>query len=489
MKLVPGAASRRLAIVGAVILASTSFGAMAQDAASPPATGDAASYFFAPLLAKEHPRETDLDASESPLVLWEGDNNSFLKASLKAEMAYFDQSNSWFGEAQANLGANSTDWYETVITPAINGSYFFDDDKGELYGRLDMVSANTEDTDAAGSNVGRGKDASHTAVENAYLGWRSGDMWSNLGKDFLDVSFGRQQYVAGTGFLFYSQGGNGGNRGGYWMGDRKASEYAGVAKFTYKQLKTDLVYFKADDNPSSDTKVGGVTVDYSLGDFGGIGGGYYSVSSDIETRDSMDVYDIRYSVTPFRAFNVADWLKPLSFEGEFVREENGNKLEADGWYLSGAYSFDDTPWKPTLTYRYSAFDGNNPNSSKNQDFDPLFYGFYDWGYWYQGEILGEYVLSNSNLKSSMVRLSADPTDAIHINLFYYHFTLDDPEGFGVQSDDFADEWNLTVDWSAGKYLSFSLVGAYASPDDGAKQYTGGDDDWAYGMLYANFSFK
>jgi hypothetical protein len=33
------------------------------------------------------------------------------------------------------------------------------------------------------------------------------------------------------------------------------------------------------------------------------------------------------------------------------------------------------------------------------------------------------------------------------------------------------------------------VGAYASPDDGAEQYTGGDDDWAYGMLYASFSFK
>jgi hypothetical protein len=99
------------------------------------------------------------------------------------------------------------------------------------------------------------------------------------------------------------------------------------------------------------------------------------------------------------------------------------------------------------------------------------------------------VLSNSNLNSSMVRLSLDPVDSIHVNLFYYDFELDEAGAFGVQSSDFADEWNLTVDWTATDFLLFSLVGAYVTPDDGAKQYTGGDDDWSYVMLYASFSFK
>ena len=249
------------------------------------------------------------------------------------------------------------------------------------------------------------------------------------------------------------------------------------------------MYFKANDNPDSDTKVGGITLDYSLGDLGTIGGGYYSVDSDIETRDSMDVYDIRYSVTPFKAFDVADWLAPLTFEGEFVREDNGSQLKADGWYLSGGYSFDNTPWKPSITYRYASFEGDNPNSSKSENFDPLFYGFYDWGYWYQGEILGEYVLLNSNLNTSMLRVSADPTDSIHVNFFYYHNELDNSGGFGVQSDDFADEYNITIDWTLVDYLALSLVGAYVNPDDGAEEFTGGDDDWFYGMVYANFSFK
>ena len=88
----------------------------------------------------------------------------------------------------------------------------------------------------------------------------------------------------------------------------------------------------------------------------------------------------------------------------------------------------------------------------------------------------------------MVRLTLTPADSITVHLFYYNFHLDNAEGFGVQSDEFANEWDLTVDWTVNNHLSFSLVGAYADPSSGAREFTGGDDDWSYGMLYANFSF-
>jgi hypothetical protein len=459
------------------------------------ATGtDAADYFVREALVSEHPFHAAADrakhGAKSPLGIWEGARDSYLRGTLKAEGGYFDQGNAWFGNAKANIGASTGSWYEWVVHPGVEGSYFFEQN-GEVYGRFSVVNGNTEDIDAAGSNVGQGNngDASHTAVENAYLGWRSGDLFGSLGKDFLDVSFGMQQYVAGNGFLLYSQSSNGGSRGAYWSGERKAAEYAGIAKVNYGNFKGDLVYFKANDNPDSDTKVGGVTLDYALGDFGSVGGGYYSVDSDIQTRDGMDVYDVRFQTTPFKAFDTPDVLKPVRFDGEYVYEDNGNELEADGWYLAVGYDWSDVTWKPGLTYRYAAFQGDSPDSSKSQNFDPLFYGFYDWGYWFQGEILGEYVLTNSNLNSHMVRLSVDPLNSIHVNLFFYRFKLDNASGFGVQSDDFADEWNLTIDWTANDSFAMSLVGAYAKPDDGAKEFSGGDDDWSYGMLYATYSFK
>jgi hypothetical protein len=485
----------RLAVAVSLLLLGTSGTGTSLAADGVAAAGsDSASYFFKEALTSEHPFHTSADrakhAGESPLGIWEGPRNSYLRGTLKAEGGYFDQGNAWFGNDTANIGASTDSWWEWVIHPGVEGSYHFQEN-GEVYGRFSIVNGNTQDIDGAGSNVGRGDngDTSHTAVENAYLGWRSGDLFSSLGKDFLDVSFGMQQYVVGTGFLFYSQSSNGKGRGAYWSGERKAAEYAGIAKVNYGQFNGNLVYFKANDNPNTDTKVGGITLDYSLGDFGSLGGGYYSVDSDIQTRDGMDVYDVRFQTTPFQAFNTPDILNPIKIDGEYVYEDNGDELNAAAWYLSAGYGWDNVMWKPTLTYRYAAFEGNNPNSSKSQDFDPLFYGFYDWGYWYQGEILGEYVLSNSNLNSHMVRLSADPLDSIHVNLFYYKFKLDNADGFGVQSSDFADEWNLTVDWTVNDSFALSVVGAYAKPDDAAKEYTGGDDDWSYGMAYATYTFK
>lgn len=459
-----------------------------------PPEGDALDYFFNQMEGETLPARSSASdhGRESPLQLWSGDNGSFLRATLKAEMAYFAQDNSWFGEARENLGEASNSWWETAITPGLNGSYFLGNGS-EFFGVLNSVSTSTKDIDAAGSNVGYG-DTSDTWVNEAYLGWRSGTLFNELGKDFLSLSFGRQQYVAGTGFLFYSQGSNGGKRGGFWLGDRKAADLSGLVTIKYGNLQTDLVYMEADDqdsdnDPNNNTKVGGVTLDYSLGDLGGIGGGYYSVSAEAKPRDGMDILDVRFSLTPFKKFMPGSALESFTFDGEYVDEDNGDALQASAWYLSGEYSWDDASWQPSLTYRYSTFDGDNPNSEKSENFDPLFYGFYDWGYWFQGEILGEYMLSNSNLNASMIRLSADPTSSIHVNLFYYDFELDNAAGFGVQSDKFGDEWDITVDWSATDFLSFSLVGGYVTPDDGAKEYTGGNDDWAYFMLYTSFSFK
>lgn len=412
------------------------------------------------------------DAEDAnPLRFYKGPGNSFLQATIKVQGAYFGQDNSWFGESKANLGEKSGNWWESAITAGVEGSYFFSSG-GEIYGRVSGVNANTSRIDAAGSNVGL-DDVSHTAVEDAYLGWRSGDLFGTFGKDFIDMSFGRQQYVVGNGFLFYNESSNGQDRGAFWLGERRAADFAGIIRFNYKQLKADLVYLNADDNPDTNTRVGGITLDYSFGDLGGVGGGYYRISSDLDIRDSMDVFDVRFDVNPLAS------LPNLKFQGEFVHESNDNSDDGNGWYLSAGYNWDKLPWQPTLTYRYASFD---------DAYDPLFYGFYDWAYWYQGEILGEYVLSNSNLNSHMLLVNLKPIDSISVNLFYYNFRLDDANAFGVESKSFANEWDLAVDWTYNDHLTFSLVGALADPQDGAKEYTGGDDNWSYGMVYAKISF-
>jgi len=490
--------TNRLPLLLYAALLGFSSWSQAQDAGPAPAGSDSLEYFFDKYVqvsdSGPHPTRsgTGDHGSKSPLELWSGPNKSTLRMTLQAEMLYANQDASWFGEDEANLGESSSSWWETVVIPGLVGNYF--SGKGdEWYAKLTAVASSTTDIDAAGSNVGYG-DTSDVWAEDAYIGWRSGTRWSDLGKDFLNMSFGRQQYVAGNGFLFYSQSSNGGERGGYWMGSRTAADLAGVVQVNYKDLAVDLIYLEADDqdadtDPNNNTKVGGITLDYALGDFGGVGGGYYSVSSEEKPRDGMDIVDLRFSITPFKQFLPKSWAAPLVFEGEYVYQDNGDAMEAEGWYASGKYAWSDAAWSPTLTYRYSSFEGGVDADGKSKNYDPLFYGFYDWGYWYQGEVLGEYVLSNSNLNTSMVMVGLDPTDSIHVNLFYYHNELDDAAAFGVTSDEYADEYNITIDWTANDYLLFSLVGAYVDPDDAAIESTGGDDDWYYVMLYASFTFK
>jgi hypothetical protein len=419
------------------------------------------------------------EAKRSPLTLWEGENDSVLKGTLKATAAYFMQDNSWFGQSAANLGKRSGSWWEAYLHPGIEGSYGLDGGS-TLYGRVSAVVGTTfNGIDAAGSNVGL-NGVTSTRTEDAYAGWRSGKLFGDLGEDFLDISVGRQQYVVGNGFLFYSQSNNGGNRGAYWMGERQAAKFSGIVRMKTGNWKADLVYLEADDNPKTDTELGGLTLDYAFSEaIGGIGGGIYTLRSDLESRDSMNVYDLRFSLFPFEAFDAPEALKPVKLEGEYVYEENGDLVGDSGWYLSAGYQWADAPWKPTLTYRYASF---------SENYDPLFYGFNDWGYWYQGEVIGEYVLGNSNLDSHMIKLNVEPIDSVKANLFYYKFRLGDPAALGVQSASFADEWNLTVDWTATDYLTVSAVAAYVIPGDGAEEYTGGDDAWAYGMIYASVSF-
>jgi hypothetical protein len=417
------------------------------------------------------------DSDEAnPLSIYKGENGTYLKGTFMGAMAYFQEGKSWFGESKQVLGRRVNQWWEGVLRPGIEGSYF--SEAGEVYGRFDAVFANTSGTDAVNSNLSKG-DISDMRTEDAYVGWRSGDLFPSLGKDFLDISFGRQTYTAGNGFLFQNESGNYNRRGAYWIYARSAANYAGIIRVKTGGFSSDLLYLKADDSPNTDTRAGGATVDYTFEKAGNVGGGVYYLKSDLDSRDKMYVYDARLSLNPFAPFEGLSALQPFKVEAEYVYEDPSHGYSSGkGWYVSGGYQFDVT-WKPTLTYRYASFD---------KDYDPLFYGFSDWGYWYQGEITGEFVLANNNLNSHMVRLNFTPVEPISVNLFYYNFRLDDASAFGVDSKDWANEYNLIVDWSVNDHLSFSFVGAYADPDSGAKEYTGGNDGWTSGMVYGSLSF-
>lgn len=378
----------------------------------------------------------------------------------------------------------SDQWFEGYVKPALSGVYTFKS-TSELYGTVSVAGERTYGSVPASF----GTDVSSFGPEDLSLGWRSGNALASLGENALDFVVGRTQYRLGHGFLLYDGAAEGGSRGGYWTNARKAFAFAAVARFKPGPHTVESFYLDKDELEEGETgsRLWGANYEYSIGEATTIGVTYMRWFADrvVEPgRDGLNVFNVRAYTAPLRSY------PDLSFEFEYASERNGAALHSNAWAAHAAYEFSALTWKPTFTYRYAFFQGDNPNTRANEAFDPLFVGFYDWGYWWQGEIAGEYFLSNSNLKSHLVRAHVTPSDALSGGLLLYKFHLDQPQAIApdLTATDVALETDAYVDWKVNTNVTVTFVGAFADPGTAVRRSTGRTKNFAYGMIYVGYSF-
>ena len=244
-------------------------------------------------------------------------------------------------------------------------------------------------------------------------------------ENLLDLTVGRTQYTIGHGFLLWDGGGEGGSRGGYWSNARKAWEFAAVGRLKPGNHTFEAFYLDRDEVPEAETgtRLWGANYELGVGETSTFGVTYLKFHADRRIapgRDGLDLFDARAFTSPFKG------LPGLSFELEYAHETNGDLLSSDAFTALAGYELSQVAWKPKLSYRYAYFEGDDPATATNEGFDSLLPGFYDWGTWWQGEIAGEYFLSNSNLISHQVRLHLAPNEAIGTGLIFYKFLADQP---------------------------------------------------------------
>lgn len=378
-------------------------------------------------------------------------------------------------------GDLSDNWMEGSIKPALSAEYTTGS-AAQLYAKVSGVGVRTYNSPPTLV----GDDASSFDVEDLYIGWRSGTSLASLGENALDFTIGRSPYKVGHGLLLGDGAADGGTRGGYWTGARKAFELAAIGRFKPGAHTLEGFYLDKDDvaEADSDSKLWGVNYEYAIGEDTTLGATYMKWSADpakAPQRDGLEVHNVRAYTAPFPRF------KALSFEAEYVLEDNGEALDSTAWNVLVAYQFD-TAWTPKVSYRYAFFEGDDPATPENEAFDPLFTGFSDWGSWWQGEIAGEYFVSNSNLISHQVRVHAAPSEAISTGLIFYDFRLDNIESAGVTSDAVATELDWYLDWSMNDHFVVSFVAAAAEPGDAIEQSSARTDTFWYGMVFAAYSF-
>ncbi len=393
--------------------------------------------------------------------------------------AGFANSNPWFGESETFLGDDTDDWLEFGFEPKLSmetplGS-------GTAFGQVSGVYTGTfGGDDASGFTIGL-DDTEEVNLEQGHIGWKMDDPFAGLEEDSFSISVGRQDYNIGTGLLINDGGGDGGSRGGWYLGMRKAFQESVIARVKSKELLVEG--FRVRNRPRAGGTQGeayGGNIEYTYAEMVTFGGTYMIVDAEIPAMDELDVFSGRADWTP---------ITNLTLSGEYVHE-NSDEIEADGWYVKAAYATPELLWSPVFSYRYAHFDGDDPATADDERFREIAYGYTDYGSWFQGEITGNYPLGNNNLISHQVRVKAQPVDTLTLNLIYYNFSLDEPATFapGVTADDWGDEINFMADWQATEKLYVIGVVGVLFPGDAAEQFTGGDDDWVYSMLYGSYSW-
>lgn len=456
----------------------------------------------------------------------------------KSAVAGFVSGNTNFGAGRiAPNGSNTGDtaWFEGYLLPAtrfVFGGRGF----GSFYGTAAGVFTLTRgEGDAAGFTSSPNWDAD---VEELFLGWNSGDLLSP--RNSIDLSVGREEFHIGDEFMI----GNGNfdaNRDGiYWLGPRRSFRRAAILRlgtapafgsrrgFALERgvdtdpVRGDVFYVQGDQDFESSELVGG-NLEYANG---GILGRYENlylggaesgrlgltyarvIDSDevFKTRKGMNAIDVW--ANNVRLLEGHPRVPDLFLWAGYAREWGGERadIDASAWYVELAARFARLlPGAPLLRYRYSRFSGDaDPADSTSRGYDPLFYGFtpnrgVPYGTWYQGEIVGEYLLFNTNLRAHMVQLNfwIEPGSRgrdLSLGLIYYRFRLDAEQykGTPVSSRDFAHELDVTALWKhtffGRLYVELSSVFAVAWPDRAAREAFGDDEPYWLFEAYAFFQF-
>jgi hypothetical protein len=419
---------------------------------------------------------------------------------LEAGLGGFLTKDTNFGVGRIDLQdgevSGDSQWGEGYLKPSLSLDYDTTS-AGAFYGGVSAVGSLTVgDGDAGGFTDGGDKKLS---LEALYGGWRSGALLAeSFGEDALDLSAGRQTFHVGDGFLIWDGNFDTRGDGGYWLGPRTAFEFAGLARANTSPLGGQLFFLRADGDQGH-TELAGVNLDYGLADLGlgeeGMLGAMYFQITDVDgrfeaetPRDGMQLATIRLNDVRVPGFEDAGLY--AQYAREFGDGE-GVDFDAQAFYVEPFYNFSWLPWSPTLAYRFAYFSGDaDPDDDEREDFDPLFYDYSrGWGTWTQGEIVGEYLLFNSNQVNHMVHLSATPAEPVTIGALYYHFDLAEKDYFGtpVEDKDFADEVNLYVDWTVNENLLVGALSGVAWPDQAAKELFG-DDPFYLLLAYAIVTF-
>jgi hypothetical protein len=397
--------------------------------------------------------------------------------------AYSD-SNPWFGDPPTFTQRSpvATDpptgrrasWLETSLEAGAGGITRIGDSAFYAYG-----AATAMFTAAAGQDLFTSEGRTLLRMEKLYAGIIFGGKGSGRA---VNVSAGRQNFNLGDGFLFsqFSGSANAGPRPGLFLNPRIAFDNAALVDVRFNKLRFKAFYLNPDEleDYESNTHFAGLSAVYNFTTGTRLGVTYALIPQSDSQFRKPDGTSVRREGVETIAFE-GRLDSPLGLNGLWLQSEYANQWRASEMRAWGAYGTigwrSDGGWKPSLSYRYAAFSGDDPTTPRYERYDPMLSG--GLAEWVQG-VNFKKLVGNTNINVHRIRATAKPTETLNLTLDLFDFQARELNNLGatpalstLASHDIGREITLRGDWFISRQLFMLFVVSHAVPGDAIRLAT------------------
>lgn len=303
----------------------------------------------------------------------------------------------------------------------------------------------------------------------------------------LKVSAGRQNFTLNNGFLISQFGSqwNAGPRPGVYMSPRTAHDFAFLASGQLGDWSAQAFWLDPNEYQpiESNTRVTGLNLRRQpAGRWAWDGSIIYVPESDTRYRAPDGRPRQREGL-----WTVAGHLRRRAVPdapGAWLEAELAHQWHDDfpmaAWagYAEAGWIARNTPWTPSLSYRFASFSGDDPDTTRYERFDTLYSGGLDQ--WLQGISINK-VLTQANRKTHRVRLNVAPTARLNLTIDLYRHVANEKNNLGanpalgtLSSHDLGEEIQLTIRWAVSSRLFLQGITGIAFPGAAIKDAADGD---------------
>jgi hypothetical protein len=435
-------------------------------------------------------------------TIFENDRSKFVFI-LNGGMGVYSDTNPWFGGygdvfntnspiAKDPASSGTSTWVEGYLEPGLGGILQIGDYPIYPYGAVTYTISGTYGHDIYNSGAW-----GHGEFEKLYLGF----IYDLPGKgNVLDFSVGKQIYQLRDGFLLSKipVSTQVGERAALYLGPRLASKNTILGRLRAFGFSLDafMIDPSEPDVIKTDTRLLGINLQYKFRNIDVAFTYFYIPRSDSVYRTPDGQQLPREGLRTFNpSLSITDLmgLEGLWFKGEYAYQNHEDfSMAAQAGYAWIGYQAQKLPWRPTLSYRFSLFTGDDTETNKFDRFDPMFSG--GLGNFLPGIVFSK-VYKNSNLLTHRATFSLKPLNTLEFVLDYFNHRADELNNLGgigplqtLQSKSIGQEVTFTTYWYIGRHLFWQGIASAGIPGGAIKRAVPGTAKNWYTLQAALYFF-